>query len=279
MKFWKVHRIYDEIFYLIANFALKIQFKIFRKDIHRVLKRNELLKDVHKGKKVFILGNGPSLSDLDLPALKNEICFVVNRAYLHPEYAVLKPTYHVIIDSKLATGEWDLSMIDEILTLNPSVKLLLNSSWYNIDKFKRFTENENIFWLDTRLFFHSLIKKPSIDLTKITYGSAVVGQAITSAIYMGVNRIILLGVESNGFCGEILNQNTHFYGTNEDNKLKKIDNLIDDLYFNHLYLRNMSNIKRFVDGNKIEILNATGTGLLQMFNYTEIDKELQNYES
>ena len=40
------------------------------------------LKDQHRGKRCFILGNGPSLRHLDLGKLKNEITFGMNRFYL-----------------------------------------------------------------------------------------------------------------------------------------------------------------------------------------------------
>ncbi|WP_066360816.1 hypothetical protein [Aliarcobacter cryaerophilus] len=38
--------------------------------------------DIHKGKRAFIIGNGPSLNDIDMSLLKNEITFGSNRGYL-----------------------------------------------------------------------------------------------------------------------------------------------------------------------------------------------------
>ncbi len=46
------------------------------------IKRLAELKDVHKGKRAFIMGNGPSLRQTDLSKLKNEITFGFNRIYL-----------------------------------------------------------------------------------------------------------------------------------------------------------------------------------------------------
>jgi hypothetical protein len=40
------------------------------------------LKDVHKGRRAFIIGNGPSLKQMDLSRLQNEITFGLNRIYL-----------------------------------------------------------------------------------------------------------------------------------------------------------------------------------------------------
>src|SRR5689334_13019477 len=46
------------------------------------IKRLAELKDIHKGKRAFIIGNGPSLKQTDLSKLRNEITFCMNRFYL-----------------------------------------------------------------------------------------------------------------------------------------------------------------------------------------------------
>jgi hypothetical protein len=51
------------------------------------VKRLAALKNIHKGKRAFIIGNGPSLKQTDLSKLKNEITFGMNRIYLaFPEF-------------------------------------------------------------------------------------------------------------------------------------------------------------------------------------------------
>ena len=46
------------------------------------IRRLAEMKDIHKGKRAFIIGNGPSLKQTDLSKLKNEITFAMNRFYL-----------------------------------------------------------------------------------------------------------------------------------------------------------------------------------------------------
>ena len=46
------------------------------------IRRLAELKDIHKGKRAFIIGNGPSLKQTDLAKLKNEFTFGMNRIYL-----------------------------------------------------------------------------------------------------------------------------------------------------------------------------------------------------
>ena len=45
-------------------------------------KRLERFKNKYKGKRCFIIGNGPSLNKMDLSPLKNEYTFGLNRFYL-----------------------------------------------------------------------------------------------------------------------------------------------------------------------------------------------------
>ncbi|MBK8428160.1 MAG: hypothetical protein IPL27_20335 [Lewinellaceae bacterium] len=46
------------------------------------IRRLTALKDIHKGKRAFIIGNGPSLKQTDLTKLKNEFTFGMNRFYV-----------------------------------------------------------------------------------------------------------------------------------------------------------------------------------------------------
>ena len=72
------------------------------------MKKNTELKNIFKDKKGFLVANGPSIKNQNLKPLKNEITFFfLNRAFLHQDYEFIKPKYHIFIDPKLATGEWD----------------------------------------------------------------------------------------------------------------------------------------------------------------------------
>src|SRR3990172_5759675 len=52
----------------------------------------------HVGQRCFILGNGPSLSKMDLGLLNNEVTFGLNRVYLLFEQMQFMPTYYVSIN-------------------------------------------------------------------------------------------------------------------------------------------------------------------------------------
>ena len=109
-----LYNLYEQIEYIYKKLCGKYFF----------LKKNKILKDIHKEKRIFVLGNGPSLNDFDLKKLKNEIVIMVNRSFKHPDYAIIKPKYHIFVDSKLATGVWPMSFLDQIYEKNPEVKMI-----------------------------------------------------------------------------------------------------------------------------------------------------------
>ena len=65
-----------------------------RASVHRLA----AYKDLHHGKRCFIIGNGPSLRELDLSKLRHEFTFGMNRIYLlFPELG-FNSTYFVSIN-------------------------------------------------------------------------------------------------------------------------------------------------------------------------------------
>ncbi len=57
------------------------------------------LKDIHRGQRCFIIGNGPSLKQTDLSLLKDEFTFGMNRIYLGFPEMGFQTTYFLTINS------------------------------------------------------------------------------------------------------------------------------------------------------------------------------------
>jgi len=267
-NFWNFKHCLDDCFFEIVNIILKTIF--FIKGLmgkYKYMYKNKDLLGIHEGRRIFIVGNGPSIKQQNLKLLKNEITFFVNRAFKHEDYEYIRPTYHVFVDPKLATGEWEITMLDKVVKKNPNVTFLLNAKWYYLDKFQPYKNDSKykIYWLNTSLFFTAYYKNRVIDLTKSTYGAAVIGQAIFSSIYMKAEKIYLLGVESTGFCNELLKEESHFYGTNPENNKKNIEDIYKDLYFNYLHIKNLFYLSKYCEQKGYQIYNCTTGGILDMF--------------
>lgn len=56
-----------------------------------VLAANGRLRNRHAGQRHFIVGNGPSVKQIDLCRLRGETVFSVSNGYLHEGYAAMAP--------------------------------------------------------------------------------------------------------------------------------------------------------------------------------------------
>jgi hypothetical protein len=66
------------------------------------------LKNLHRGRRAFVIGNGPSLRVADLDRLKNEVTFASNKIFLAFDQTSWRPTYHFIEDENVLKGSADL---------------------------------------------------------------------------------------------------------------------------------------------------------------------------
>lgn len=60
------------------------------------------LKDRHRGRRAFLIGNGPSLRIEDLDRLKDEITFASNKIFLAFDSTTWRPTYYTAADIVVA---------------------------------------------------------------------------------------------------------------------------------------------------------------------------------
>ena len=53
--------------------------------IEDLLQKNRMLRDLHAGKRCFIVGNGPSIKAQDLTPLRDEVTIVVSSFFRHSQ--------------------------------------------------------------------------------------------------------------------------------------------------------------------------------------------------
>lgn len=138
-------------------------------------------KDIHAGKRCFILGNGPSLAKMDLTRLKDEFTFGTNRIYLLFNGTDFRPTYYVSINELVLQ-----QFADDIKEL-PFLKFL---SWNSRHLFR---EQDDILYLRIK---PSLFDSFTKEITHpISSGGTVTFVAMQLAYYMGFAEVILIGVD------------------------------------------------------------------------------------
>ena len=66
------------------------------------------LRNIHRGRRAFIIGNGPSLRVSDLTLLKDEITFASNKIYLAFDQTEWRPTYYSVTDRLVAKNNREI---------------------------------------------------------------------------------------------------------------------------------------------------------------------------
>ncbi len=151
------------------------------------LRRLTALKDVHRGQRAFIIGNGPSLRRTDLSRLRNEFTFGLNRIYLlFPELGF--PTTYLVSINDLVIEQCR----EEIAAL-PIPKFL---SWRSHRYFDGMLKRRE----DLPTFLYTTYEKPTFARDarfRLWEGATVTYVALQLAFHMGFETVILIGVDHN----------------------------------------------------------------------------------
>lgn len=150
------------------------------------IRRLAELKDIHKGKRAFIIGNGPSLKQTDLSKLRNEITFGMNRIYvIFPELG-----FHTTYYS--ATNNLVIEQFhDDILSLPMPKFLAWRSHHY-------FSADISLSKIPTFLYTSYTGPRFSHDVRGRVWESATVTNVtLQLAFHMGFDQVILIGVDHN----------------------------------------------------------------------------------
>jgi hypothetical protein len=241
-----------------------------------LLKRNEVFRDCHKGRRCFVIGNGPSLREQDLAPLANEITFVVNSFHLHPIInESWQPKYYCLSDPAYFDGREPVESIRDIVSKIPAAPFFVPHYAYD------FIQKTDVLPQDRTYYVGMCSGKEDEwselpDFTLTTPGvQTVVQLAIMAAMFMGCSTIYLMGLDhdylSHG--GVPIN----FY-SKEDVKDQPQGN-VGDWDYKSLMIA-MTTIWRVYDMHQriarehgIKIINCTRGGFLDVFpraNYEQV---------
>lgn len=235
---------------------------LFKPRLRRVLKNNRELKRTHD--RCFILGNGPSLNNVDLSLLKNEDTFAVNYFYKHNPNG-FESSYLVIIDDKFYQGDSN-EYIDLTYREYPRTKLILKYAMYKKDPNK--WDLSRTFFIYPKLFQYGDFVQ--CDCTKnMTACVNVVIQCIQVAISMGYKEIYLLGCD---FSQYTQIKPTHFF-SDASLDIRAI-NMGDDARWASLAHYHHYSLYKYARKNGIEIVNLTKESLLDAYPKADLKEVL-----
>jgi hypothetical protein len=185
----------------------------------KLLECNKTLIGRHKDERCFILGAGSSIIEQDLKKLKGECVISVSNTFVHPDYQIFRPKYHVLPHLIYGHGhlnptekfvEWlremDEKTGDAEIFLHIGDKALIEEN--QIFKNRALHWNEYVPWDETCNF--------DIDLAKVPAIWSVSEYAITVALYLGFKEIYLIGFDHDWFNGPLV----YFFDHNTQHKLQ-----------------------------------------------------------
>ena len=228
------------------------------------------LKDINKGQRCFIIGNGPSLTANDLTLLKDEYTFAANRVFYIYAKTLWRPTYYCCQDEVVFRD-----IVDKVPSVIEDSEFGFFSSYL-----KRFS-NEELINNEKSMFFYSLFSENhskigfSDEIERYVYdGGTITYAAIQIAVYMGFSEIYLLGVDNNysatSFKGSGISASdvkaSYFEGMPSDIKMTKPRPESSEMSF--------MIAKEYADKHNILIANATRGGKLEVFPRVKLESVL-----
>jgi hypothetical protein len=165
-------------------------------NLEDILQKNAPLRNIHAGKRCFVIGNGPSINSMDLKLLEGEVNISVTSFFRHPDAKIVKPGYWIIADP-LFWREPEKHFLPAFEYANATslyTRLFVPSGGF------QYFANIHMGPLIDIHFYHYDKAKNSNTLIDFTQGipenaNNVIMISLMLAYYMGCNPIYLIGCD------------------------------------------------------------------------------------
>lgn len=259
--------------------------------VYSLLDKNRRYRNTHTGERCFILGNGPSLRDIDLSSLSNEFVFTVNNFSQVKNYRQAHTNVHLWIDFAFFGLRQDMTFnMDKVMANyyaiakeNPVCFVPFNARDFimrnNLDKIL----NLNYLLITQPLSYPQNIQYDIHgDITSFT---TVVQYAVIVAVYMGFKEIYLLGCDStnivslvNGAVG-VESTGMHAYDNDDNTKLSRmiLDSwkMSDILWDQYLLFKGYKVLNEFSSSKGIKFINCSTKTIVNEVPRMRLEEVLQ----
>lgn len=171
--------------------------------LHReVLAANSRLRNRHAGQRCFIVGNAPSVKQVDLRRLQGETVFSVSNGYLHEGFVEMAPAYHCVpqITYGRMTEADVVSWFREMDQGIGQAELFLNETEAALVRQHGLFPTRTLHYLALQNSFDDMRDRRIIDLSvPVPRVESVPVMTLMIALYMGFKEIVLLGVDHDHF--------------------------------------------------------------------------------
>lgn len=227
----------------------------------RDLEKIKCLKDIHRGKRCFVIATGPSLKIEDIKKIEKEYTIGINSIFKLYDETSWRPTYYAMTDYNLTNTilKEHTILIDDYARSNCFVNII-NKKDVKGEKVIYIENN----WLDHAYHYgKSKRYKYEEDLALGVYDYySITHECIIYAIYMGFSEIYLLGAD-NDYIGEKKHFSNYDEDSNIDYERAMLIQQANDIGY--------SMIKKIADKKNVRIYNTTRGGKLELFPRKDLD--------
>ena len=160
-------------------------------------------KDKHAGERVFLIANGPSLSETDLDLLKDENTIAMNRiSLIYPKNPHWKPTYYLFSSTNVRHPDWGKAWTESVRTAISEE----NTTSFIAKMFKPTIDPENNYQ-QVNWFEAMSEQKPAMtgDISPDSFSTDIIERidksgttmnlALQLSYHMGFSEIIIVGAD------------------------------------------------------------------------------------
>lgn len=224
-----------------------------------------------QGKRIFIIGNGSSLTFEDLEKLKGEYSFGCNRLYMLFDKVEWRPTFYCFYDAlRVKILKKDIPYIIE----NCDYLFTVSNLYQEFSEEIIDNPKVNFVHVEKEKYYPEL-PKFSEDPSKYVYdGQTVMYLATQLAIYMGFTEIYYLGAD-NHYSVELKNDGTLRKDSSvkdypaEIGKMELSNSVIPQI---ELTTMSFEATKKYADEHNIKVFNVTRGGRLEVFERVDFDE-------
>lgn len=247
-------------------------------ELEDILRKNAPLKNLHAGKRCFLVGNGPSLKSQDLKLLKDETVIVASSFFRHPDAKLIDPAYWVVADPHFWQKQEEVlrPTFDPVLEKGVAPKLFLPSGAFP------FCLNFNRGpLLDLHFYHYDYEYNPQQDLDKEIdlsrpappFSQNVMIVCLMLAFHLGCNPIYLIGCDHDFYAitEETYHASniTHFYPQEKTDRHTEVLSWQEWKQAMQIMEFQYKCLNAYAQRHGFSVFNATPGGCLETFPRTD----------